>query len=468
MLIVLISLLTLALLIALVLGLHRYQLSVAQSNADKHDPLPPLDSTALNSTLPDLELDEDLDEATPFQSKAASETALEQSDSSSFSRSTMDAREQPHPAFQGQVNDEEGDDLSARPDRQGTETGTGQSRANHENPHDRQTASQGSSQETTRIEVPEPGNMEDQPTGEDDDEITLISSPGFRSSPAALVAPPVEDETPDSSPSHRPLQGSPEHQAYELPADSTDNNFATKTRSQKAEWAAASVTPSSASVQTEETAAPAPLGLRQENAATDLPGEQVEALSSRLLQGADKQTQNLDTQNSEDYAAGAAEPGPALSDVDNWQEQVQELKKQDRLDDALKLCQEQLPLWSAYQQASLIHRARLKLLSQEGRDIEGELKELYDIAAKASFLHDRVKGLPNLPLSQLKRVDLDEVESLEMPYEQIGYNELRLIKKTDIKLLLEKWGKPQAHIKPRELHAETWKSLIARRQTTLF
>ena len=60
------------------------------------------------------------------------------------------------------------------------------------------------------------------------------------------------------------------------------------------------------------------------------------------------------------------------------------------------------------------------------------------------------------------------ISRLEMPYPQIGYNELRLIKKTDIKLLLECWGKPKAHLKPRELHGETWKSLIARRQTTLF
>lgn len=169
------------------------------------------------------------------------------------------------------------------------------------------------------------------------------------------------------------------------------------------------------------------------------------------------------------YSAADEAPVAALPVVsESWQGHVAELKKNDSLEAALQVCVQALPLWSAYQQATLIHRARIKQLAQDGEAIDKELKALYRLAAQASFLHDRVKGLPNLPLSQLKKVDLEEVASLDMPYEEIGYNELRLIKKTDIKLLLESWGKPHSHLKPRELHADTWKNLIARRQTTLF
>jgi hypothetical protein len=161
-------------------------------------------------------------------------------------------------------------------------------------------------------------------------------------------------------------------------------------------------------------------------------------------------------------------PAESPTDAESWQERIAELKKQDRFDEALQICRQEYPLWSAYQQASLIHRARIKQLSQANRDISDELASLYQLAAEASFLHDRVRGLPNISLAQLKLLDLAWISDLEMPYQQIGYTELRLIKKTDIKLLLEKWGRPQAHRRPRELHPDAWQRLCGGSQSTLF
>ena len=105
---------------------------------------------------------------------------------------------------------------------------------------------------------------------------------------------------------------------------------------------------------------------------------------------------------------------------------------------------------------------------KEGQDHTEELEQLYRIAVQSSFLHDRVPGMPNLSLALLKTLDLKKVDALDMPYSEIGYTELRLIKKTDIKLLLDHWGRPDSHTQPRMLLSEAWLELTSSQQSALF
>ncbi len=145
----------------------------------------------------------------------------------------------------------------------------------------------------------------------------------------------------------------------------------------------------------------------------------------------------------------------------SWLKQIAELKRLSRFNEALKICRQKYPHLSAYQQAISIHRARIKTLSLT-IDKSEELLSLYRLSVEASFLHDQAKGLPNLTPKQLKQVDRSGISNLDMPYQKIGYSELRLVKKTDIKLLLEMWGRPQYHAKPREFYAKIWRDLCSK------
>jgi len=152
---------------------------------------------------------------------------------------------------------------------------------------------------------------------------------------------------------------------------------------------------------------------------------------------------------------------------DHWLAKVSQLKKTNSFTLALAVCESAYPRWSAYQQAVLVHRARIKELHKLEQPIENELHALYKLTALAEFLHGRVKGLPDLSLAQLKLIDPKVLQNLDMPYDSIGYLELRLIKKTDIRLILSKWGKPESHQSPRQHHSSAWLRLAAS-QTTLF
>ncbi len=486
MLVLLISVLVLALLVLLVLGLHRYQLSVAQSNADKHDPLPPLDNTSLDPNLPDLSFEDDM-----------LERALPETASSPVTSGVRPNRESLAGAPQGGEHDQE-DTRPVDPQEQKL----------------RQEARE-------KTEILEPPAGESQRNLKDEDtEITLpdgVERAPHSASPDNRI---VHETKPDAKVSGIPETGSPadfaQSQSPTLAEESPSQLQTTEQSTSEAgpesprQPAAQShienseferqpasradhkdgdngTGPASASGPANESGAGVDKGIggggtrtAAQLAATETESEAE--VSPQAVHTDDIGNRPADSVRVSDSTFGPAgqvdsgddslPPDSAGVDeggfLDSWLDQIAELKKLDRLDDALRICQEQLPLWSAYQQASLILRARIKHLAQYGEDVNTELKGLYNLAAQASFLHDRVKGLPNLPLSQLKQVDLDEIAGLQMPYERIGFNELRLIKKTDIKLLLDNWGKPKAHIKPRELHSETWKSLIARRQTTLF
>lgn len=156
----------------------------------------------------------------------------------------------------------------------------------------------------------------------------------------------------------------------------------------------------------------------------------------------------------------AAETTGDVGNEANWADQVAQLKKSGNYPDALRICQQTYPLWSAYQQATIIYRAMIKNRQKDKADFTAELAALYHTACIGAFLHDRVKDLPELPIQSLKQLNMNSISSLDMPYREIGYLELRLIKKTDIKLLTDAWGKPDSHQSPRRFHSDRWNEIV--------
>jgi hypothetical protein len=151
--------------------------------------------------------------------------------------------------------------------------------------------------------------------------------------------------------------------------------------------------------------------------------------------------------------------------VRNWLDDVTELKTRGELNAALTRCQQEFPLWGAYNQACIIIRSLIRR-GQAGSEEEIKLlKELYDLAATAELLHDKSEAEEALSLGQIKQMDLRRLESLEHPYEHIGYAYLRLIRKSDIKLMQTRWGRPREHQLPRQYHEKLWQQITTASQS---
>lgn len=121
----------------------------------------------------------------------------------------------------------------------------------------------------------------------------------------------------------------------------------------------------------------------------------------------------------------------------------------------------QYPLLGAYTQRCIQLRQRLKTTSTNPKLFNTTLQELYRTAAVAELLHSK-KSKGKLPLGQLKMLPDELIAELDMPYAKLGYIELRLLRKSDIKQLLLLWGKPETHQCPRSYHCQRWQAICHR------
>lgn len=154
----------------------------------------------------------------------------------------------------------------------------------------------------------------------------------------------------------------------------------------------------------------------------------------------------------------APEPSPASKPPGDWQKRCQQLKSDGKLDEALALACQVYPQWSAYEQQAVILRMLIRDRKRKGSDISSLVQALYLTAARASCLHDRHQGTPS-PGSPAKLAELmprSTLEALEMPYPELGYEHLRLLTKTDRRLLADMWGEPDTHVSARVYHASAF------------
>ncbi len=156
----------------------------------------------------------------------------------------------------------------------------------------------------------------------------------------------------------------------------------------------------------------------------------------------------------------AAKPRP-VKVTQNWLNKVAQLKKSGDFEAALAICEEEFPLWGAYNQACIIERLKIKDDDTPDPIRESGLQRLYQLAVTAELLHDKTDETEHLTLNQLKELDLSTVNDLRHDYSEIGYAHLRLIRKSDIKIMLSLWGRPEQHAPPRAHHRQWWESFIS-------
>lgn len=144
-----------------------------------------------------------------------------------------------------------------------------------------------------------------------------------------------------------------------------------------------------------------------------------------------------------------------------WQDELAELKRSGDILGALALCEHEFPLWGAYNQACIVLRTQLKSTELSPAQRENLLSQLYRTAAIAELLHDKSPEYHRLSLNQLKNLKLQQADELEMPYQNLGYAHLRLIRKSDIKMMQSCWGRPANHLSPRKLHRTWWEQVTS-------
>jgi hypothetical protein len=143
-----------------------------------------------------------------------------------------------------------------------------------------------------------------------------------------------------------------------------------------------------------------------------------------------------------------------------WADEIKRYKDDPRK--RLALAWENLPYPAAFRHAAVAIRSLLKGSLADGQDIGPLLDRLYGLAALENFLFDE-PALPNglgPAFNVAEGIPKETLAGLEFPYDEIGYEKLPLLSKSDVKLLVSRWGEPRRHRSARRYRYEDWQRFL--------
>lgn len=145
------------------------------------------------------------------------------------------------------------------------------------------------------------------------------------------------------------------------------------------------------------------------------------------------------------------------NDVDNHTFWADEIKKyKDMPEKRLKLALENLPLPAAFREAAIALRAIITSKKKINENFQTELVRIYDLACVYSFMLDYSKKLEGPGYNVMERVPGKYLFSLSKEYNILGYENLTLLTKTDIKIIKDYWGEPKKHQTMNKLYIDIW------------
>lgn len=140
---------------------------------------------------------------------------------------------------------------------------------------------------------------------------------------------------------------------------------------------------------------------------------------------------------------------------DIWADRIKEHRHSPkrRLETAL----ENLPLPAAFGEAAKALRTVIRKKRKENINYEDELAFLYWLAAIESFRLDYAPNLKEPGFNVVQEIPGAKIKSLSFSYRDLGYENLRLLTKTDCKWIVDAWGEPDQNVTLYDLHSGVWK-----------
>jgi hypothetical protein len=178
----------------------------------------------------------------------------------------------------------------------------------------------------------------------------------------------------------------------------------------------------------------------QPDSITEVPGHASDSVYDSAS-GPDTEQRDVDT-----FAEPRLEP--VNEQTKDWKEECRQHRQAQRYEAALSCSDQAWPQSQSYEQAALTMRAAIKQEKDSGSPIPEEwLAALYRVAAECSLLYDKVPGQPDMRWQAIARAySRQDIKQIDLPWSEIGADELKLLTKTDRKLMLDVWGEPKRHI----------------------
>lgn len=144
-----------------------------------------------------------------------------------------------------------------------------------------------------------------------------------------------------------------------------------------------------------------------------------------------------------------------LRDGQFWADRIKQLKGEPLK--GLHLALENLPLPASFREAALATRALIREKRKSNEKYDEELALLYWLAAINSFSVPFSTVLQEPGYNVIESIPGNILKNLSFAYAELGYTQLELLNKTDIKWMTEAWGEPSGHTTLHEMHLDVWR-----------
>lgn len=141
-----------------------------------------------------------------------------------------------------------------------------------------------------------------------------------------------------------------------------------------------------------------------------------------------------------DADTGADAENASAAGSDNWLARIKTLREANDTHQALALCIDYAPRVQAFQQAAIILRGQIREQLDQRLPADALLHDLYRTAVLADVFRTTNPRKPADPEAALATL-----LAQDFPYQKIGHRQLKLLNKSDVRLLEQVWGAPAAH-----------------------
>jgi hypothetical protein len=143
-----------------------------------------------------------------------------------------------------------------------------------------------------------------------------------------------------------------------------------------------------------------------------------------------------------------------------WADRVRRLKSQGFGDEVIRECEKWIPYPAAFREIVVAIRKEIRERRREKTDGLDLLEKLYEWAVIESFF-DGIPWQRILSERILHSTAISCIKGIRSPYQEIGYRNLSLLNKTDVKWLVEALGEPSGHSTAKDANRDLWKQAVS-------
>lgn len=122
----------------------------------------------------------------------------------------------------------------------------------------------------------------------------------------------------------------------------------------------------------------------------------------------------------------------------------------------LSMAMENFPLPGAFKEAAIAIRGLIKEKKKNNESYSNELTMLYWVAAINSLSIPSSSYLQQPGFNVMEAIPGSVINALQFSYYELGYEELKLLNKTDVKLIIKEWGEPKVHSTLNNIYSSLW------------